>query len=55
MGRFPEPLLHILIDLNVDTVEPSAMLIDVESVPTRIELIEDELLQPIGCSIHAVE
>lgn len=39
----------------MDAVEPSAMLIDVECVPTRIKLIEDELLQQIDCSIHTVE
>jgi hypothetical protein len=39
----------------MDTVEPAAMLIDVESVPRRVKLIEDEFLQPICRSVHTVQ
>lgn len=52
---FPEPLLHILVHLQMPAIEPPAMIIDFERVPVGGVLMENELLEQIGGAVLAFE
>ncbi|WP_158002028.1 hypothetical protein [Pseudomonas fluorescens] len=52
---FPKPLFEVGIDLEVPTIKPTDMLVDVKRIPAAFILVENEILQPARSSVGIVE